>query len=81
MDIKNKILELENNEKYIVIDSLTYSNRLFIYLGKINENESDVSDKFELFELKNDSGVSRVEKVKDEHLNSILNMIFTTQNL
>ena len=81
MDIINKILELENNEKYIVIDSLTYSNRLFIYLGKLNENESDVSDKFELFELKNDSGVSRVEKVQDENLCSVLNMIFKTQNL
>lgn len=78
MDIKNKILELENNEKYIVVDSLTYSNRTFVYLGKINDN--DVSDIFELFELKNDSGVSKIEKVQDENLKRVLDMIFKTQN-
>ena len=30
MDIKNKIVELKNGEKYVVADSITYSNRTLL---------------------------------------------------
>lgn len=80
MDIKYKILELDNNEKYIVADSITYSSRTFLYLGKLNDLEDDVSEEFELYELLNGEGSSRIEKVSDENLKSVLDMIFKTQN-
>ena len=80
MDIKYKILELDNNEKYIVADSITYSNRTFLYLGKINDTEDNVSDEFELYELLSESNSSKVEKVQDQNLKNVLDMIFKTQN-
>lgn len=80
MDIKYKILELENNEKYIVADSITYSNRTFLYLGKLNDNEDNVSDEFELYELLSESDSSKVVKVEDQNLKNVLDMIFKTQN-
>ena len=71
MDIKNKIIELGNGEKYIVADSIVYADRTFLLLGKVILETEDVED-IQIYELINNS----IEKVLDEELVENLNKIF-----
>lgn len=71
MDMKNKIIELSNGEKYIVADSVTYADRTFLILGKVVLETEDVQD-FAIYEMINNS----VEKVLDEELIENLKKVF-----
>lgn len=37
MDLKDKIIELDNNEKYVVADLINLSNKMILVLGKLDE--------------------------------------------
>lgn len=71
MDIKNKIIELSNGEKYIVADSINFSNRNFLLLGKVILETEEIED-LEFYEKINDS----VQKVLDEKLIENLKQVF-----
>ncbi len=44
MDIKNKILLLDNNDKYVVLDSITYQNVNYLLVAKTEDEENLDSD-------------------------------------
>ena len=69
MDIKNKIVELKNGEKYVVADSITYSNRTFLLVGKLLGEEIDTLEICELVGKK-------IEKILDEELSENIKQIF-----
>lgn len=70
MDIKDKIIELNNGEKYVVAESITYLDRTFLLAGKVL-GEEDLED-LEMFELID----NKIEKVLDEELIQNLQQIF-----
>lgn len=70
MDIKDKIIELSNGEKYVVAESITYLDRTFLLAGKVL-GEEDLED-LEMFELID----NKIEKVLDEELIQNLQQIF-----
>lgn len=39
MDLIYKIFELDNKEKYIVMDSISYMSKTILLLGKLNDSE------------------------------------------
>ena len=73
MDIKNKIIELSNGEKYIVAGSIDFLNRNFLLLGKVILETEEVED-LEIYEKINNS----IEKVLDEELIDNLKQVFIT---
>lgn len=64
----NKIIELTNDEKYLVIKEVMYSNRHFLLLGKVIGNEDDISDDLEIYERIN----SEIIKVDNKELFDML---------
>ena len=40
MDMVDKIIQLDNNERYAVADSFTYSNKVYLILGKMIDNDN-----------------------------------------
>ena len=73
MDIKNKIIELSNGEKYIVAGSIDFLNRNFLLLGKVILETEEVED-LEIYEKINNN----IEKVLDEELIDNLKQVFIT---
>ena len=71
MDIKDKIIELSNGEKYIVADSIDFLNRNFLLLGKVILEAEEVED-LEIYEKINNN----IEKVLDEELIDNLKQVF-----
>ena len=63
MDLKDKIIELDNKEKYIVIDSLPFSEKTILILGKLSKKEDDVSDLVFTEMVDN-----KVKKITDEEI-------------
>lgn len=64
MDVRNKTITLNNNEKYVVLDIVNYINRSFLLLTKVI-NEGDNIDK-QLYVAENND--EKVIFVKDQLL-------------
>ena len=50
MDKELDVVELENGNKYAVLDAINYDGRTFVLLGKLNETLSDIEDEYPVFE-------------------------------
>lgn len=44
----NKIIILENNEEYLVLDKVNYENVDYYYIAKVNETETDIENNYKL---------------------------------
>lgn len=44
----NKIIILENNEEYLILDKVTYNNTDYYYIAKVNESETDIENNYKL---------------------------------
>lgn len=44
----NKIIILENNEEYLVLDKVNYENIDYYYIAKVNETETDIENNYKL---------------------------------
>lgn len=64
MNMKNKIIELEGNEKFLVTDVINYDGKMFLLLGKLTEDKKDIQDDFVFGELIN----NEVEMITDNEL-------------
>ena len=71
MDLKSKMITLDNNEKYVVVDVMNYANRQFILLDKII-GEASLEENFEIAEFSN----NQVKFINDEELKKELNILF-----
>lgn len=68
--MENKIIELDNNEKYIVADTITYNEQVFLILGKIKKKE-EVDDLIFAELIGN-----KVKKITDENTINQLKEIY-----
>lgn len=71
-NLTNKIIELRNGKKYLVIRQATYLGDTYYYVGLLTENEEDVTDDFTFLKRKEDNGVAFVEEVTDKSLLEVL---------
>ena len=44
----NKVIILENDEKYLVLDKVNYQDTDYYYIAKVNESETDIENDYKL---------------------------------
>lgn len=63
----DKIITLEDGNKYMIVDQGNYNNKCYFMTSKLN-NEGNLTDTFSIVEEIVENGVSSVLTVKDERL-------------
>ena len=63
----DKVIVLENGEKYLILDRTTDDSINYYYIAKINITETDIENNFKLITIDNDNVITEVtgeEKLK-----------------
>ena len=68
----NSILELANNEKYVVINQAIYQDRNYFLVAKITDDEEDLTGEIKIVEEVMQDGVLGVKIVTDPKLLELL---------
>lgn len=68
----NSVLELENGEKYVVVNQAIYKKDNFLLLARISDDEKDILGEVKIAVEKLKDGVLGVELVKDVKLIELL---------
>ena len=68
----NSILELGNDEKYIVINQAVYKGTNYFLVGRLTDDEKDLSGEIKIVEEKLKDGILGLEIVKDVKLIELL---------
>ena len=66
----DKVIVLENGEKYLILDRITDDSINYYYIAKINNTETDIENNFKLITINNDNVI--VEVTGEEMLKKIL---------
>lgn len=67
----NKVIVLENNEEYLVLDKVKFDGNEYYYIAKVNSTETDIENDYKLViveERDNNKVISEVtgeEKLKE----------------
>lgn len=64
----DKIITLENNEKWLVIATVDYKNNTYSYIVRVNDKEDDILDEYKIIS-------SSSNEVKDEYLEEIKKLL------
>ena len=69
----NKIIVLQNNEEYLILDKAIKEDKEYYYIAKVNNSETDIENNFKLItiEEKNNDRVI-VEVTGEDRLREIL---------
>ncbi len=68
----DKVLLLENNEEYLVLDRVIYEDVVYYYIAKLNETKTDIENNYKLVTtyedndniiLKEVTGVDTLKKI------------------
>lgn len=57
----DKVIILENNEEYLILDKVIYEDEIYYYIAKINDTKTDIENNYKLVTVKEEDG-SRVLK-------------------
>lgn len=68
----NKIMVLNNNKKYIVINQAIYKGVNYYFVVGITDNEEDVTDEFRIVQEIVENGKSYIKDVNDPQLLELL---------
>ena len=68
----NSILELTNNEKYVVINQAIYQNRNYYLVARITDDEQDLTDEIKICEEVIEDGILGIRLVTDPKLLELL---------
>ncbi|MDD6223762.1 MAG: hypothetical protein PUB18_02040 [bacterium] len=68
----NKILNLKNGHKYLVLNQAYYKGNNFYFAVKITDDEEDVTDEFRLLEEKQVDGKIIISTVEDPKMIKLL---------
>lgn len=44
----NKVIILENNEEYLVLDKVKYNDNEYYYIARVNSTETDIENDYKL---------------------------------
>ena len=69
----DKVIILENGEKYLILDKVVNDDTEYFYIAKINETETDIENNYKLITV-NESNEDRIieEVTGEEKLREIL---------
>lgn len=62
----DKIIVLENEEEYLVLDRVKYQDEYYYYIAKVNETETDIENNYKLVMVKEKDGNRVIEEVIGE---------------
>ncbi len=69
----DKVVLLENKEKYLVLDKVTEGEVTYFYIAKINESETDIEDNYKLVTVEEQNNQQvLVEVTGEDRLKEIL---------
>ena len=69
----DKMITLENKEKYLVLDKVTDNNVEYYYIAKVNDLETDIENNFKLVTIEDNNGQKvLVEVTGEDKLRAIL---------
>lgn len=68
----NSILELTNNEKYVVINQAIYKGTNYFLVARLTDDEKDLTGDIKIVEEKLKDGILGIELVKDVKLIELL---------
>ena len=68
----NNILELTNNEKYVVINQAIYKGTNYFLVARLTDDEKDLTGDIKIVEEKLKDGILGIELVKDVKLIELL---------
>ena len=75
----NSILELENEEKYVVLNQAIYQDKNYYLLAKITEDETEPTGDLKICEETLLDNVIAVKLLRDEKLIKLLAKYFTPE--
>ena len=75
----NNILELDNNEKYVVLNQAVYQDRNYYLLAKVSDDEKDATGEIKICEEVMQDGILAVRLVNDSKLIELLAKYFTPE--
>ncbi len=59
----DKVIVLENNEKYLILDKAVQDDIEYYYIAKVNETETDIENNFKLVTVKEKKGNRVIEEI------------------
>lgn len=69
----DKVIVLENNEQYLVLDKVANDGINYYYIAKVNETETDIENNYKLVTVVERDGNRVIEEVTgEEKLKEIL---------
>ncbi|MGN1342448.1 MAG: hypothetical protein ACI4VL_04410 [Bacilli bacterium] len=69
----DKVIVLENNEQYLVLDKVANNGIDYYYIAKVNETETDIENNYKLVTVVERDGNRVIEEVTgEEKLKEIL---------
>ena len=52
----DKVIILENNEVYLILDKVIYEGEIYYYIAKINDTKTDIENNYKLVTVKEEDG-------------------------
>ena len=69
----NKVIILENNEEYLVLDKVKYNDNEYYYIARVNSTETDIENDYKLVTVeKRDNNKVISEVTGEDKLKEIL---------
>lgn len=75
----NSILELDNGEKYVVLNQAVYQDRNYYLVAQVTDDEQDIRGEVKICEEVMQDGVLAIRLVKDTKLVELLAKYFAPQ--
>ena len=75
----NSILELENGEKYVVLNQAVYQDRNYYLVAQTTDDENDITGDIKFCEETKEDGIIAIKLVKDTKLIALLAKYFKPQ--
>ena len=75
----NSIFELENGEKYVVLNQAIYQDRNYYLVAKVTDDEDAVTGEVKICEETKEDGILAIRLVKDTKLLALLSKYFKPQ--
>jgi len=72
----DKMITLENDEKYIVLENVLYNDQNYYYIARVNDDETDIKEEYKIIKGVNNDEDLFIEEVIDEEDLKILLPLF-----
>lgn len=69
---KNRIVRLDNNRKFVILDLIEYQSKKYAFCVHVSEDEKQISQEYDVFECMNDSFGDYFNEVEDESIYNLL---------